>query len=173
MMMTVLMPQSGGRKCSPKLRLNICPSPPLRLPLIALPLLLLLQVRISLDTELQLFNEAQYESWRAGQWCCDSKQMGTPGACLNFPYAVLEIKLQVRASATTTPAIMTRHAVVDQLPSLLPCPTAVSTQLMRYQVMPRHAQSCLMMMPRKASFLVPLTVPCRTRPILRRGYLSC
>lgn len=52
---------------------------------------------MSLDTELQLFNEAQYESWRPGQWCCDSKQMGAPGACLNFPYAVLEIKLQVRS----------------------------------------------------------------------------
>jgi uncharacterized membrane protein YidH (DUF202 family) len=51
-------------------------------------------VRISLDTELQMFNEWQYADWRPGQWCNDSKQMGKPNAVLNFPYAVLEIKLQ-------------------------------------------------------------------------------
>jgi uncharacterized membrane protein YidH (DUF202 family) len=51
-------------------------------------------VRVSLDTELQMCNEFQYSSWSPDQWCCNQAQMATPGAVLNFPYAVLELKLQ-------------------------------------------------------------------------------
>jgi SPX domain protein involved in polyphosphate accumulation/uncharacterized membrane protein YidH (DUF202 family) len=56
-------------------------------------------VRISLDTGLTFSTEVLPEGLRRGAFCLDESQVGRPGSSLEFPYAVLEIKL----AADTTP----------------------------------------------------------------------
>jgi hypothetical protein len=61
------------------------------------------EVRISLDTDMRLVDEVVGGTpvagvggapFPPGRFCCDGPALGRPGAAVDFPYSILEIKLQ-------------------------------------------------------------------------------